>query len=600
MPEFQITLNYTYISSVQGVRCCIPTQFILFDDILQFPGFTERIAETLSSESQNPQTTIHIPFRLLGFSAGGFGPPISLNQNDPVEKEIEEELIAQLSKSIDLQFKSNSREEWLKLPKSLRFEVLSFIEVIGSAAFILDQYTKPILENTGIDMETSDSSAYAILSEPWNNRQLTSFRSVDCIGYADLRKLSFASRLVSEQVLKLINALPDTMDQSFTGCFIESNLGRISIFGSKNDTILGNNCLTIDIGGDDKYLGNIASSGISIPVSIVIDKEGDDSYNAVNGFLSLGLLGISILFDLDGDDSYASGNPGMASSLYGTSLIFDVKGDDIYASTSSFSQGSAMVGVAMLMDQEGDDHYYCSSYSQGFGSTLGVGMLVDLKGNDCYGKHPKMEDPLSFVQGAAKGRWAEATDGQSLGGGYGFLFDFEGDDSYHAESFSQGSAYYFGVGALYDQNGRDTYRSISHSQGYAAHFALGNLMEIQGDDSFNQDSDKKAITQIIGGGRDFSAGLFLDYSGNDSYVFGNRSAGIGDFNGIGIMCDLHGNDGYTWFKNDMNRGSPSMGGVAGSEKGTSIGFRLFKPKSPGSLGLFSDNQGDNNFFKTEE
>lgn len=595
-----ITLNYQFISSLQGVKHCIPSQSILYDDILQIPGFTENVAESIESNFENPQTLLHIPFRLLGASAGGFGPPVTVSENVSKKNSNEEEFLLKLKADYNFQFKAKSRTDWEKLPAEFRIEVLKSILVIGNSVSVLKQFAKPIIEKCRISNQADISSLYKMLSQPWTNRQLIHFESIDCISYADLSKLSFASRLVCEQVQKLSQKIPDSVDSSFSKCIIRTNFGEVEILGLKNDTISSNNCLTIDLGGDDSYFGSIATSCISTPVSIVIDKKGDDTYNGTEGYLALGLLGVSMVFDLDGNDFYYSNNPGISAALYGTSLILDAEGNDKYSSPSEYTMASAIIGASLLVDLNGDDKYFSSNYSQGFGSTLGVGVLIDNRGTDCYAKNPEIENSLSFVQGAAKGRWAEATDGQSLGGGYGFLFDFSGDDIYIANSFAQGAAYYFGIGALYDKCGNDSYSSSSHSQGYAAHFALANLSEVSGNDVFNVNCNKNNISQIIGGGRDFSAGLFFDFNGNDSYTFGNRSVGIGDLNGIGIMCDLLGDDTYTWVKNTMNHGSLSLGKTIEPEKNVNIDFRLFELTSHFDFGFFYDINGEDKFYDIEE
>lgn len=149
-------------------------------------------------------------------------------------------------------------------------------------------------------------------------------------------------------------------------------------------------------------------------------------------------------------------------------------------------------------------------------------------GNDLYkGAAPdKKEITASFIQGASRGRWAEATDGQNLAGGFGIFIDAEGTDEYFAGSFSQGAGYYFGTGLFNDISGDDKYNAVSHSQGYAAHFALGNFCDFSGYDTYNSSSDKTKISQIMGCGRDNSCGLFSDLKGIDNYTFGNRSVGI--------------------------------------------------------------------------
>jgi len=173
--------------------------------------------------------------------------------------------------------------------------------------------------------------------------------------------------------------------------------------------------------------------------------------------------------------------------------------------------------------------------------------------------------------------------------------DNSGIDHYAAESFSQGASYYFGLGLFNDNNGDDEYNAISHSQGYAAHYSLAGFFERTGDDTYNVQSPKDKITQIIGGGRDFSVGLFLEYNGDDTYHFGNRSAGIGDINGFGLLADFKGNDNYIRHKNSLNSGSQSLGKELGLGEGMNIGLKIFQPKNVVHKGIFIDSKGTNKF-----
>lgn len=270
-----------------------------------------------------------------------------------------------------------------------------------------------------------------------------------------------------------------------------------------------------------------------------------------------------------------------------TMFILGIEGD--------FAQASSFVGTSLFVDVSGSDKYSSASYSHGFAGTKGVSVFYDGKGDDFYNTEETniegTEKQISFVQGTAKGRWAEATDGQSLAGGIGIFFDSSGTDKYRATSFSQGASYYYGLGVFTDGEGNDTYNATSHSQGYAAHYSLASFIESSGDDHYNIETDAEKITQIIGGGRDNSAGLFIDKNGDDTYYFGNRSAGIGDMNGIGILKDLSGSDTYHWHKNRMNSGFPSLGKIINEGFGIGLTFKVI-PQPNHAKGLFFDSNGD--------
>jgi hypothetical protein len=330
---------------------------------------------------------------------------------------------------------------------------------------------------------------------------------------------------------------------------------------------------------------------------MVVDLSGEDKYHSQDSYLAAAILGMAIIIDLKGDDQYFSERSGLAFSLYGFSLLYDASGDDKYRCSTDYSQASSVVGSALLVDLNGNDHYWCRSRSQAFGSTLGSGIFLEYRGDDKYNLDSDTSSSRSsashFIQGAAQGRWAKASDGQSLAGGLGIFIDQSGDDHHNAGSFSQGASYFFGLGLCVDGSGDDYHNALSHSQGYAAHHTLAGFFERSGDDTYNETVDKSQLTQIIGSGRDLSVGLFVEERGHDIYHFGNRSMGIGDMNGTGLASDCQGNDRYFWYKNSKNPGSSSMGAEFCLGEGQAIGSRIFSPLNASSLGIHVDNQGNN-------
>jgi hypothetical protein len=98
---------------------------------------------------------------------------------------------------------------------------------------------------------------------------------------------------------------------------------------------------------------------------------------------------------------------------------------------------------------------------------------------------------------------------------------------------------------------------------------------------------------MIGSGRDFASGWLIDYSGNDEYNFGNRSAGIGDMNGIGIFWDLKGDDSYIHHQNNLSPNSPSLGQSIPMSSQMLIDFRLFKSQNTFNIGMHIDKVGKN-------
>lgn len=555
-------LSYHSMMVNTGARNILPAFTLLYDDLLQVPAAGASLCKALLTSSNHPETLLYHSFRMLGAPAGGFGPPLA---GTGIQ-----------SRPLEFNFMDGGEANWEMLPYELRSGILEVIQGWMVAEGVLQEFLLPLGKDESLES----------LMGPWRDKELINFRAIDLIGKADLRKLSFASRLMASSLTSLISLKHLAAPEGFEHCVLETQVGTVGIFGSQKDTIGSQYAMLIDLGGDDLYEGNIASpvSGRN-NISVVIDFSGDDSYEAGDGYLVNGCLGIGMLFDLAGNDRYLSERAGIGSSCYGTSILFDLRGDDLYQSSSDFSQGAAHVGSALLIDLEGNDEYYSTGNSQGYGGTLGVGLLLDLAGSDSYNQGHKLS---SFVQGAGRGRWAEASDGHSLGGGLGIFIEAGGDDQYYAESFSQGASYFTGLGLFFDMEGDDFYNAQSHSQGYAAHYALSGFFEMKGNDHYNAESDFQMITQVLGGGRDLSAGWFIDEQGDDTYHLGNRSAGIGDLNGVGILWERKGDDSYIWHQNSLNAGSPSLGHTLKLYEGMALGGRLTSFPLDQNLGLFRD------------
>ena len=591
-------IDVDYLRAVQGVRYSLPLSNYLFENISEIPELSQSLTQVISDSRFQIPALFHYSFQLLSSGAGGIGPPLPGTGTGASVDSPEELRLLMASQEWEIE----GEGEWTKLPFEFQKVVVENLAAFHQAAIVFDAFTVPVREYLAhIQAETYDEILQALLL-PWNQRELFSFSSLELPGQVDLRKLSMATRIVSSCLNDFCSLQELVVPSGFKACRIQSALGTVLISGRGSDTIAGDYALVIDTGGDDLYLGNTASTiPGKKPVAIVVDLQGNDHYLSDEHSLLAGVLGMSALMDLEGDDHYRTGRSGLAFSLYGTSLLYDCSGNDHYESSAPYTQAASLIGSALFLDLNGDDLYLCQSMSQAFGATYGVGIFYDHSGNDRYNTGPDPEHPYtpeqSFIQGAARGRWAEASDGQSLAGGMGVFIDRSGRDTYASRSFSQGASYYFGLGLFTDEEGDDHYRALSHSQGYAAHYSLAGFFEGKGDDSYNALSDKDRITQVMGSGRDFSVGIFLESYGNDDYHFGNRSVGVGDIQGIGVFGDLQGNDAYVWHQNTLNKGVPSLGQETGLDQGMAMGARIFTPTHAAHQGVFIDSGGDNTFIK---
>jgi len=348
--------------------------------------------------------------------------------------------------------------------------------------------------------------------------------------------------------------------------------------------------LVIDLGGDDTYHGNIASSSdIDHGIGVVIDLSGNDTYTSDPLGLATGRLGVGLLVDLAGDDVYQLDQGSGGTGFAGIGMLFDRKGNDVYMG-NRFTQGAAFGGLGLLIDLAGNDRYTSHAFAIGFGGPLGIGAVIDHAGSDVYqcgdkypGSFNQQEAPtatssdpnfqyLCFGMGSGAGLdgGGAKADAQlpNLAGGLGYLIDLEGQDQYRSGNMAQGSGYYFGVGAALDLDGDDTRTGGRTSLGAAEQYGTGLFVDAQGADRYTPSgpkhnlsaaSERSVSLSIDGGTRsdtydltrstglgDASAeswSLFIDEGGADRYQ-GLAGLGHGTQDSLGMFFDLAGVDSY--------------------------------------------------------
>lgn len=330
----------------------------------------------------------------------------------------------------------------------------------------------------------------------------------------------------------------------------ETPLGKVRVAGTKDDKHSGNFLLLIDLGGNDIYedVGYSFVPNILRPgnVTVVIDISGNDTvkWKKVPG-PGAGIIGIGIWADLDGNDRYTGNNLGMGAGLLGAGILWDANGDDAYIGGAKV-EGAGEYGLGILLDEGGKDSYQAAIAGEGFGGPGGFGILADMRGDDSYSCGAVVPDQvpdrkarhqeihyLSMCQGFAFGIRPQVS------GGVGLLLDLDGDDSYKADIFSQGSAYWFGLGMLVDRRGNDHYDCFEHCQGEGVHLSAGILADWEGNDEY------RGHEHVQGVGIDRGVGILYENSGNDIYKSDHDSQGAGlkPF-GEGLLIDVAGNDRY--------------------------------------------------------
>jgi hypothetical protein len=375
--------------------------------------------------------------------------------------------------------------------------------------------------------------------------------------------------------------------------------GRVVICGTGASSIdLGDSpFLVVDLGGNDEWNGRPAGATPACPLAALLDLGGDDTYECRDLAEGAAATGVGVLLDAAGTDIYMShGALCQGAGQFGFGALIDLAGSDSYLGRYS-SQGTGFFGVGLVLDCAGDDEYSLWSDGQGFGGAAGVGVLADRSGDDQYvaiadpavTKRPsyhqlKPETPrvsVSNAQGCAMGRRGDGADGHSWAGGLGALLDAEGNDSYSAANWAQGTGYWFGTGVLWDGAGDDAYAADWWNCASGAHFCIGALVDEAGDDKYTC-----RATNGIAFGHDFTLAVLADLAGNDRYDSANDSIAHSINRSVAMLLDGGGKDSYR----SGEKGRPGAA-VFDAKMLDRRGTGVYWTEST-SLGLFVDSGGD--------
>ncbi|MBI5491108.1 MAG: hypothetical protein HY905_27500 [Deltaproteobacteria bacterium] len=345
--------------------------------------------------------------------------------------------------------------------------------------------------------------------------------------------------------------------------------------------------LLLDLGGDDTYLVAAGGAGeLGLPVSIAIDLGGDDRYGYEerpdphdgerlpsdeagrwggtadgDGPVSLSRtsrqgsarLGIGLLFDLGGGrDEYRSLRMSQGFALFGVGVLYDDGGDDRYACEAG-CQGAGLFGIGLLLDADGNDRYRTFNSAQGFGFAGGAGVLYDRAGDDEYFADPgdpaQGGDPLYLVD------QLPGAGNRSMAQGMGF--------GRRADTTRDGVYLSGGVGVLRDAAGDDDYICSVWCQAAGYWFGAGILDDEAGDDDYD------ALYYDQGAAAHFGAGMFRDGLGEDRYqqrlVPAGTAIGVGHDVSVGVHADLGGGDVYR---------APPLSLGAGNDNGVGLFVNL--------------------------
>ena len=105
---------------------------------------------------------------------------------------------------------------------------------------------------------------------------------------------------------------------------------------------------------------------------VIIDLAGNDVYRSSKpGVQGGAILGVSMLLDYEGDDVYEAQDIAQGSAIAGVGILIDYKGNDRYHGLRRV-QGHALGGLGILIDKEGNDDYHAAMWAQGHGGPLGI------------------------------------------------------------------------------------------------------------------------------------------------------------------------------------------------------------------------------------
>ena len=199
------------------------------------------------------------------------------------------------------------------------------------------------------------------------------------------------------------------------------------------------------------------------------------------------------------------------------------------------------------------------------------------------------------------------------------LVDSAGNDRYEGGTLSCGAAM-LGVGILVDRDGSDVYRGSTWCQG-AGIYGAGALLDLakpgRGRKSDADLYEAHHMSQAIGGPRGF--GLLLDEAGRDLYrangptpsaydtpaVFYGLSQGVGfglrmyDSGGIGVLCDLSGDDRYEAGEFSQGGAYYWAMGILYDRSGNDLYYGNRYGQGFGchqSLGILTDDAGDDTYW----
>ncbi|MGA2618469.1 MAG: hypothetical protein ABSF26_12730 [Thermoguttaceae bacterium] len=361
--------------------------------------------------------------------------------------------------------------------------------------------------------------------------------------------------LTDPKLLGQLRQYPDTGSVAVEGISghvvakIDTPAGAIVIGGKEPNTYqldaMRDVAAVIDLGGGNTYYEGTTS--LERPLLVVLDLGGNNVYEGSKpGVQGAAILGVSMLLNLEGGNSYEARDVAQGSCLAGVGILIDYGGKNRYRGLRRV-QGQALGGLGLLIGRGGQNDYHAAMWAQGFGGPMGFALLDDLAGNDhyyCGGLYPNSYKPETpGYEGCCQGVGAGIR--QVADGGIGVLLNGGGHNVYEFDYLAHGGGYWCGVGFARDFAGGNQYlicrkafggqeRSERSFQrfgcGWGCHYALGFCINDGGDNVY------EGTIMGSGMGWDCSVGVLCDFGGKDHFeATGGLTQGCGAQASLGIL-----------------------------------------------------------------
>jgi hypothetical protein len=343
---------------------------------------------------------------------------------------------------------------------------------------------------------------------------------------------------------------------------IDTPAGVILIGGKGSKTYqldrIHNLAAVIDLGSNNTYYEGAVS--IDRPVLVILNMGGGNLFKATKpGVQGSAILGVSMLVNREGNNVYQAEDVAQGSSMAGVGILIDFGGQNKYRGVRRV-QGQALGGLGILIGRGGQNDYHAAMWAQGFGAPLGFGLLEDVVGYDhyyCGGLYPNSYKPETpGYEGWGQGVGAGIR--QSADGGLGVILNGGGHNVYEFDYLSHGGGYWCGMGFARDFGGHNQ-RLIARKAfyggerteplfqrfgcGWGCHYSVGFCFDDRGDSTYEG--------TIMGSGMawDCSVGVLCSLGGKDHYkATGGLTQGCGAQASLGILYHYGDDtvyDGYT-------------------------------------------------------